>query len=190
MEGARFDSVAKAFDANGLFYRMLERDATRWPSTPERPLSSSSERRPLSHPPRPRSQRLTDLPPPAQPASPRRTTLWSRPALVTRERARIQEELDELRHQVAEAKRATEERKAMYLRELNRLRQERNALAHRVEVLEKEIGTANETALVSKKLRRGLTATGGVAAATGVLGLAVLLKNALHLGRGPFRPAW
>lgn len=100
------------------------------------------------------------------------------------------EELDELRHQVAEAKRATEERKAMYLRELNRLRHERNALAHRVELLEKELGAVQQTALASRKLKRGLAATGGVAAATGVLGLAVLLKNALHLGRGPFRPAW
>jgi hypothetical protein len=182
--------VAKAFEAQGLFYRVLERDAARWPSAPETRMSSLSERRPLSHPPRPRSQRLTDLPPPAQSASKRRTSLWSRPALITREHARMLEELDELRHQVAEAKRATEERKAMYLRELNRLRHERNALAHRVELLEKELGAVQQTALASKKLKRGLAATGGVAAATGVLGLAVLLKNALHLGRGPFRPAW
>src|SRR5262245_17855720 len=124
---------------------MLERDAARWPN-PQPQLTSSSERRPLSHPPRPRSPRLTDLPPPAKGASTRRTSIGSRPALITREHARMQEELEELRHQVAEAKRATEERKAMYLRELNRLRHERNALAHRTEVLEKELGTAQETA--------------------------------------------
>ena len=134
---------------------------------------------------------MAELPPPAaQGVGKRRTSLWSRPALVTRERAQLMEELDELRHQVAEAKRATEERKAMYLRELNRLRHERNALTEKVEHLEQDLRGAQQTALASRKLKRGLAATGGVAAATGVLGLAVLLKNALHIGRGPFRPAW
>jgi hypothetical protein len=98
------------------------------------------------------------------------------------------EEVDELRHQVAEAKRATEERKSMYLRELNRLRLERDTLKAKVQRLELDARGAADTALATRKLKRNLAATGGVAAATGVLSIAVLLKNALHLGRS--RISW
>ena len=92
----------------------------------------------MSHPPRPRSHRLAELPPPAQSVSKRRASQWSRAGLVTRERAQLVEELDELRYQVAEARRATDERKALFLRELNRLRIERDTLLARVERVERE----------------------------------------------------
>lgn len=174
--------MANAFEERGLFYRVLERDAARWPSAPPKRFASTAERRPLSYPPRPRSHRLSELPPPAQSTAPRRTS--SRPPLLRRERDELVEELQDLRHQVDEARRSTEERKALYLRELNRLRQERDRLAARVVRLERELEGAQQTALATRKLSRGLAATGGLATATGVLSLAVLLKNALQLGRG------
>ncbi len=109
---------------------------------------------------------------------------------LERERNLLYEELEELRHRLAEANRATEERKSMFLRELNKLRLERTTLMARVERMESELVASRSVALAvaqqsdqDRKLKRSLAATGGLATATGVLSLAVLLKNALSLGK-------
>jgi hypothetical protein len=158
--------VVKTFEAQGLFYKVLERDAARWPSSSLQRTMSAPERRPLSHPPRPRSHRLSELPPPAP--APRRGQAPTRPLL---------EELEALRYQVKEDKRATEERKALYLRELNRLRLERDSLAARVERLEREAEKTEAVPLTRRKPRRALAATGGIATAGGMLGLVMLLRH-------------
>lgn len=105
------------------------------------------------------------------------------------------EELEDLRHRIAEAKRATDERKSLFLRELNKLRLERDTLLSRVERLEDELRRAQQVSIAvteqqqkARQLKRGLAATGGIATATGVLSLAVLLKNTLQLGRA--RGGW
>ena len=104
------------------------------------------------------------------------------------------EELEDLRYRVAEARRATDERKSLFLRELNKLRLERDMLLSRVERLESELDRTQKGSIVSeqqqtaKPKKRGFSATGGIATATGVLSLAVLLKNALQLGRA--RSGW
>jgi hypothetical protein len=100
----------------------------------------------------------------------------------------LQDEVEELRHRVAESQRSTEERKAMFVRELNKLRIERETLVLRIEELEEELvraheGTTKLATTRAQKVRRGLAATSGLAAAAGVVKLALSLRQ-LFEGRG------
>ncbi|HEV8247469.1 MAG TPA: hypothetical protein VGP93_16950, partial [Polyangiaceae bacterium] len=166
--------MAKAFEQNGLFYRVLAHDAERW-SKPRISGLPMTERRPLSHHPRPRSHRLSELPPPerARPNTGGELFLAQRRVEeLEQERRGLLEEVVELRYQVAESKRSTEERKGLYVRELNKLRLERDTLTARLQRLEGELaGARSLTVSVTqqrskdRKLRRGLVATSGVATA-------------------------
>jgi hypothetical protein len=108
----------------------------------------------------------------------------------------LTDEVEELRHRVAESQRSTEERKAMFVRELNKLRIERESLLARIEELEQELarterGTTELATTRAKKVRRGLVATSSLAAAAGVLKLALSIRQAFeNRGRRPrvFRP--
>jgi chromosome segregation ATPase len=109
---------------------------------------------------------------------------------LEKERRSMLEELEELRYEVAESKRATEERKALFLRELNKLRLERDTLTARLDRLEGDLTSAKQTSLAiveqqskNRVLKKGLAATGGLATATGLVSLAMLLKNAVSFGR-------
>lgn len=99
------------------------------------------------------------------------------------------DELEELRYRLAESERATEERKTLFAQQLNQLRLERDELIARVGELEDELsreqGRGAELALTrAQRVRRGLVAGSGLAAAAGVVKLALSLRQALE---GRFR---
>ena len=106
-------------------------------------------------------------------------------------RGGLEDELDELRHRLAESRRSTEERKTMFVRELNKLRIERDSLIARIAELEQELADARAganqlVATRAKTVRRGLAATTGLAAAAGVVKLALSIRNAFeHRARRP-----
>jgi hypothetical protein len=103
--------------------------------------------------------------------------------------ADLKDEVEELRHRLAESQRSTEERKALFVRQLNKLRLERDSLLARVEALEQKLAEAREgsTKLAltrAQKVRRGLAAASPLVAAAGVVKLALSLRQAFeHRGR-------